>query len=81
MKKLIPILLAVFASDDSEVSPATIRFLIDKAMENKSKTILKIELVTYLAERWKVLFLLKSRNLLSRNFSRQITKEARLCWM
>ena len=23
----------------------------------------------------------KSRNLLSRNFSRQVTKEARLCWM
>lgn len=33
-------------SDDSEVSPATIRFLIDKARENKSKTILKIELTS-----------------------------------
>lgn len=33
-------------SDDSEVSPATIKFLIDKAKKNKAKTILKIELTS-----------------------------------
>ena len=48
-------------------------FLI--SVKNKYKTGIMF------AERWKVLFLLKSRNLLSRNFSRQVTKEARLCWM